>query len=122
MAELGRLLRPAAVRMLVHESDVDQLPASLQPHVGAAAPLSEWRPVNLDGWSFATCWCPMYPQERYRLAVIDALADQARLEPRVEIRSTPDRWTGRRTHQTLSADELTKRLDSFWCNTLPRRR
>jgi hypothetical protein len=112
--------RPAVVQMLVHESDVEQLPSSLQPHIGPPLPLSEWRPVHLDGWSYVTCWCPMYPQQRYRLAVIAAISEQANIEPRIEIRSSPDRWTGRRSEQTLSADELSQRRQSYWCNTSPR--
>jgi hypothetical protein len=114
--------RPAVVRMLVHEDETGRLPPTLQPHVGPAPPLSQWRPVNLDGWSFASCWCPMYPQQRYRLAVIAAVAEQAGIEPRIEIRSTPDRWTGRRGEQTLSADALPQQLQAYWCNTSPRRR
>jgi hypothetical protein len=113
--------QPAVVRMLVHEDDIERLPPSLRPHVGPPPPLSDWRPVNLDGWSYARCWCPMYPQQRYRLAVIAALSAQAEIEPRVEIRSSPDRWTGQRTEQTLSADELSQRLLFYWCNTSPRR-
>ncbi len=88
--------RPAVVQMLVGTADVQRLPATLRPFVGPPEPLSDWRPVNLDRWSFATCWCPMYPQQRYRLAVISSLAADCHLRLRVIIKSPPNRWTGGR--------------------------
>ena len=115
--------RPAIVRMYVTQADLPQLPASLRPHVGAPQPLTEWCPVNLDAWSFATCWCPMYPQERYRLAIIEAVALEADIAPRITIESSPDRWTGRRTEQDFAPQnsvELTNRLRSYVLNTCRR--
>ncbi len=88
--------RPAVVQMLVGTADVQRLPATLRPFVGPPEPLSDWRPVNLDRWSFATCWCPMYPQQRYRLAVISSLTTDRHLSPRVIIKGPPNRWTGKR--------------------------
>lgn len=93
--------RPAVVQMAVKEADVPRLPPSLQPFVGPPEPLSDWRPVNLDAWSFDVCRCPMYPQKRYRLAVIAALAVDLRTPPRIIIHGPPDRWTGKREVQSL---------------------
>ncbi|MGD9857592.1 MAG: MauE/DoxX family redox-associated membrane protein [Planctomycetaceae bacterium] len=88
--------RPAVVQMFVDSAHAARLPATLQPFVGPPEPLTEWRPVNLDAWSFTTCRCPVYPQLRYRLALISILADRCRLTARIVINGPPNRWTGAR--------------------------
>ncbi len=109
--------RPAIVRMYVDRNDVARLPSSLQAHVGASSPLSDWYPVNFDAWSFATCWCPMYPQARYRLAVIQAASREGDITPRIVIESSPDRWTGERTEQEIDGKSgIDQRLVTFWFN------
>lgn len=114
--------RPAIVQMLVQQGDVDALPESLQPHVRSPEPLSDWCPANLDAWSFATCWCPMYPQKRYRLAAISAVSESGGVPVQVRIQATPDRWSGRRNERLLSSDEIEPTLDSFRVNTASRQR
>lgn len=113
--------RPAVVQMFVSQDDVDQLPASLRSHVGPPSPLSPWRPVNLDAWSYQTCWCPLYPQERYRLAVIHAIGKRYGTRVRSTVRSTPHRWTGQRTTRELDAVRIERRLAESIVNTRPRR-
>jgi hypothetical protein len=115
--------RPAVVSVYVHEANVPSLPPSLRPFIGPAAPLSEWRLVRLEGWSFHTLDCPLYPQERFRLAVARAIA--ARTGPReilVRVEGPPDRRTGRRDDVEVRGEpELQARCRSFWLNTEPRR-
>ncbi len=115
--------RPAIVEVFVPEGDIERLPKTLQPFVGPPAPLSDRCPVNLDAWSFSTLWCPMYPQERYRVAVAAAIGDLNGIEDmRVIIRSSPDRWTGNRQVTTLEGlHAIRERADGFWLNTHARR-
>ena len=115
--------RPAGVSVFVHDSTVAALPPSLTPFVGPAAPLSEWRSIRLDDWSFQTLDCPVYPQERFRLAVARAIAAQTGpMGILVRVESPPDRRTGRREAAELRGErELQARCRTFWLNTEPRR-
>lgn len=77
--------RPEQVRMFVHESRVGDLPAGLQSLVEPPILFEPWRRVNLDRWSFVELNCPPYPQERWRLAVAQAIAEKAGLGDRVQV-------------------------------------
>ncbi|MBX3439572.1 MAG: hypothetical protein KF861_18940, partial [Planctomycetaceae bacterium] len=88
--------RPDIVRLSIVENDIERIPVTLQPFVGPAEPLSDWRAVNLDAWSFATRRCPMYPQLRFRLAVIDWLTRTCGVPAQVRAFGPPNRWTGKR--------------------------
>ncbi|MCA9110467.1 MAG: hypothetical protein KDA52_10990 [Planctomycetaceae bacterium] len=114
--------RPAIVEVSVPEGDIERLPQSLQPFIGSPQPLSDLCPVNLDAWSFETLWCPMYPQERYRLAVALALGERSGIDSmRVIVRSSPDRWTGERQETTLDGlPAIRSRAEKFWINTRSR--
>ena len=112
--------RPAIVEVLIHETRVSDLPGTLQPHVGPPRPLQNWRPVSLDAWSFSELDCPVYPQERYRLAVALALADRAGLgnDVRVVVDGSPDRWSGVRETTVMNGhDEIAERCRRFRVNT-----
>ena len=113
--------RPAVVRLLVNESDLEKLPKSLRPHVGPPEPLSSWCEANLDAWSYDVCRCPMYPQARYRLAVVTAVVGKPNLEARIIVRTSPDRRSGTRDEFELEPLELRWRLQYFRLNTSPRK-
>lgn len=117
--------RPSQVTMEVREGRVDDLPAGLKPFVGPPEALTEWRPVNLDTWSFAGLNCPIYPQERFRIAVILALATRAQLgdDVRVTVDGPPNRWTGKREITTMTGlEELDRYSARYWLNIVPRER
>lgn len=116
--------RPAQVHVLIDETAAKGLPAELQKFVGQPAPLQEVVPFSLDAWSFTTRSCPIYPQERYRVALALAL-----LGPHcpnrtltVEVRSPPDRDTGLRpTKKTIfGVAGLTQFCKQFKLNTVAR--
>jgi hypothetical protein len=116
--------RPETLTMLVREARLDDLPPTLRTCVGAPEPLTDWHPVSIDAWSFDLLQCPVYPQERYRLAVIGAIAEEAGLgdDLRVRVESSPERRTGERTKFELPGlAEIRARCDAFWFNTRPRR-
>ncbi len=106
--------RPERVEVLVDESIVPSLPASLQELCGRPAPLDVRVPIVLDRWSFHTRNCPIYPQARYRVALANALlrkqVDSQSIT--IEISSTPNRFTGKREkhvfHGWKEIDQLRK--------------
>ena len=111
--------RPEVVRIQIADEQVARLPPSLQKHVGPAEPLSPWRPISIDQWSFEQRHCPTYPQGRYRLAVARHLETNYGVDLRVTEQSTPDRWTGKR--QSREIESLATECDRrFWFNTVAR--
>lgn len=115
--------RPETVAFYVHSHRVAELPDDVQPYVGPPEPLSDWRPVNLDAWSFNELHCPVYPQARFRLAVVLAIVREHRLRDnvRVVVGSPPDRWTGRRTMSELHGErEIEDACGRFMINTAAR--
>lgn len=115
--------RPAAVSVTIDDSRVDDLPDAVRQYVGAPELLSEWRPVNLDAWSFSELQCPVYPQERFRIAVALALAREHQLgdDVRVVVGSPPDRWTGERKIRELRGEAaLAAECGDYLVNTTAR--
>jgi len=116
--------RPAQVRCLIHQDEIKNLPLSLQRCGSPPAPLSEMCPVNFDSWSFSERHVPMYPQERYRLAIILAMAESSGLREEsvvVEVHSSPDRWTGERSVTEYRGQfELSLALERYVVNTRAR--
>ncbi len=112
--------RPEIVSIAVSEDEVTRLPESLQTHIGPPEPLSDWRPVSIDQWSFAQRNCPVYPQGRYRLAVARHLEATGGVTLRVIERKTQDRTSrSRPTRQIMNL--ITDCQDRFWFNTQSRR-
>jgi hypothetical protein len=115
--------RPATVAFFVNESRVADLPVNVQEFVGPPEPLGEWRPVSLDAWSFAELRCPVYPQERFRLAVALALTREYGLgeEVRVVVGLPPNRWTGEREMWELHGERaIAEASRRFVVNVEPR--
>lgn len=127
--------RPEQVRLYVRGESVHRLPSSLQPFVQPPLPLSTERAVNYDAWVFREVHCPVYPQGRYRLALVSTLvASMPAAESRNGIQTgeappfrimfatSPNRRTGqRRVVELTSLDEIEAMLQSQWLNTQPRR-
>lgn len=115
--------RPEQVRVLIHEDATALLPESFKPHLGTPAPLSDQIPLSLDGWSFRERHCPVYPQARYRLALLAAvLTDVVPDESvSVQIGNSPNRFNGKRTTHTLnSLSEVHEELGKYLINSSPR--
>jgi hypothetical protein len=115
--------RPETVAFYVAASRVADLPSNVQKFVGSPEPLSDWRPVNLDAWSFDELRCPVYPQERFRLAVALAITRERALgdDVRVVVSSPPDRWNGERAMRELHGERaLVAACERFVVNTKPR--
>jgi hypothetical protein len=117
--------RPETVTVYVKEARVAELPEDVRGFIGPPAPLSEWRPLSFDAWSFAELRCPVYPQERFRLAAALAVTQRFQLgdDVRVVIGSSPDRWTGRREQREVIGERaLAEACDRFLVSTAARER
>jgi|GEM_PF-173477 len=111
--------RPEIVTIEVPDDQVRLLPSSLQPHIGPPQPLSNWRPVSIDQWSFQQRHTPVYAQARYRLAVANHIVANFKVQLRVVEQSSPNRWSGQRT--TTEIPRLAASNDQrFWFNTASR--
>jgi hypothetical protein len=117
--------RPATVAFSIKADRVGDLPATMQEYVGPPEPLSEWRPLSLDAWSFSELHCPVYPQERFRLAVVLAVTRAYALgeDVRLVTGSPPDRWTGERQIRERTGEyAIAARCEHFLVNVAPRER
>lgn len=90
--------RPEVLKLYVHADDVSRLPPTLQPFVSPPAPLQDWCGVRLDRWSLNETNAPIYPEDRFQLAVA-AFATGALPQDRFRVElDIPDevRWWRRR--------------------------
>lgn len=112
--------RPEHWTCLIHADDRSQLPEVLQPFTGMPAPLSEWSPIRLEHWSLAATHAPLYPEDRFQLAIIESVLSQ--LPPdcrfRVEI-SEPGGlfWWRRRSREVATRADLQKEHLRFHLNS-----
>jgi hypothetical protein len=114
---------PERLRVYINAADIERLPTAVRPYVDAPRFLDGRCLVRIDRWSLEATQAPLYPQNRFRLGVALALAQVAGLEEsiHVEIDRPANRWTGRRSSQTLTGSAaITAELDRDWLNGLPR--
>ncbi|RLS51387.1 MAG: hypothetical protein DWH91_19300 [Planctomycetota bacterium] len=110
--------RTENLQIEVREADIEQLPASLRPHVGSGQAFADWRPVSLDAWSLTERHCPIYPQSRYRLALAREIEQAAGITLRLKESSPANRWTGLRTQRAVESQE--KEAARYWLSTAAR--
>ena len=91
--------RPDIVRILVHQTSQNRLPESLKPFVSPPVPLQDWCHVRIDRWSLATTGAPVYPEDRFQLAIALRLLEatavektQATLRISLETAASPAWW------------------------------
>ncbi len=99
--------RPESWILYVHEFDRSKISHSLQSYVTDPAPLSDWCPVKLDRWSLAETHSPMYPEDRFQLAVIDNFLSRQpdTIRFRIEISSPQIPFWWRRKSRVISTRE-----------------
>ncbi len=114
--------RPAIVEVWIDTDTVADLPPELQSFLAPAPPLETRREFNLDAWSYRELGCPLYPQERYRLALAREFIARHSLAEHtiVRVQSTPDWWTGERRLEELDGADLDSRLSGYAWNTQAR--
>ncbi len=114
--------RPAIVEVWIDTDAAQGLPPELQSLLAPAPPLEPRQEFNLDAWSYRELGCPLYPQERYRLAMAREFIDRNQLDDDaiIRIQSSPDWWTGERQVDELNAADLNTRLGGYAWNTQAR--
>ena len=92
--------------LLVHRRAVEELPTSLQAYCASGdASLEPWLSLRLDRWVLDSLDAPIYPQNRYQLALAASLIDRHGLASRARIvrLDLADRWTGERASSVLAS-------------------
>jgi hypothetical protein len=115
---------PERLRVFVAPGDRERLPAAIRPYVQPPRPEDDLCLVRIDRWSLDACCAPLYPQNRFRLGVALAIADESGLDKSivVEIESAADRLRGTRTSRRLEGRAaIAAELERDWLNGFPRR-
>jgi hypothetical protein len=115
--------RPERLRMFVDAADSEKLPPALREYVQVPRFEDGLCLVRIDRLSLDGCGAPIYPQNRFRLGVVLAIADSANLHDKidVELDSAADRFTGERTTRRLTGRSgITDELGRYWLNGYPR--
>ena len=101
----------------VHDSAMDKLPERVREFFDEDDDGDRWRRLQIERWSISDQLVPVYPQARYQLSLADRLAHRYELGAaiRVELRSTSDRFSGKRTSKFLIGDrEIKQESKRFW--------
>lgn len=99
------------------------LPTYFSKYLEPAADNDQWLRVRLDRWSLEQLGVPLYPQNRFQIAVADALVQHLNGTSRyssvyVVQHSTANRWTGERTSTSISGlAQLEAARQKFWLNS-----
>jgi hypothetical protein len=111
--------RPEVLKMYVRGPSTGELPSAVQLNLGETLPFEEWRPVRIDRWSFQATQTPIYPEDRFQLAVIAGLAVNLSSEQgvRVVIDSPAGVLFWRRQQRTLNGrSEILAEVSRYWLN------
>ena len=110
-------------RIEVLAGSVEQQPEMVRRFVlSNAEDISAWDYVAVERWSLETLGVPVYPQQRFYVAVARALAEPAdEFGVRVTLQGTANRWSGARSVRVLeNRSELSQAAQRYWFNTKPR--
>lgn len=100
--------RPEVIRVFVRQDSVNQLPLSAQEFVMPPLPLDVWCPVRIDLWSLRATGSPIYPEDRFQLAIAGYLMRSVPVDSlRISVES-PDRptWWTRSTQEYSALAQL----------------
>jgi hypothetical protein len=115
--------RVERVRVLVPRSQTRRLSAELQAQLADVADEPDWVEVRLDRWSLAALDAPLYPQNRFQLAVAVDLAERYQWGNSLHVvcLGNANRWTGHRDRETLSGGkDIAVACQRYWLNTRAR--
>jgi len=115
---------PARVTVLLDEAAAEILPGDMRRFVQPRR-LDDGRVFfRADLWSIEATGAPIYPGDRFPVAVASSLAQRLELHGKVDVvvESPSAWWTGERAAREYQGTENISRLASgFWINTRPRR-
>ncbi len=101
--------RPEQWTCFIHVDDRMRLPVALRRFAGDPMPLSDWFPIGVERWSLESTRTPLYPEDRFQLAIIESVLASIPGGCRFQVRlSEPVSvfWWIRGTRQIVSIDEL----------------
>lgn len=103
--------RPDLARLYVRSRSVASLPPAAQPFVGRPAPLDDWCPVRIDRWSLNVVKAPLYPEDRFQLAVtLQICRDVPETDVQVRMQSArPLYWQGHRVENLSNLEAIRRR-------------
>ena len=116
------LYAPSSQRLTlwVHRRALGELPAELAPLLEKGESDDDaWLALRLDRWTLETLGAPVYPQNRYQLALAESIVRRSGLDhrARVVMMSLASRFSGARDSETLSgAAEISAAQDRFLLN------
>jgi hypothetical protein len=116
---------PVRLRLFVEAGQRERLPSEIRAYVQTPRYEDDLCLVRIDRWSLDTCQAPLYPQNRFRLGVALAFADNAGPGDNivVELDSAAARFTGERTTRQLKGrSAIAAELERYWLNGFPRER
>ncbi len=116
--------RPEVVRVHIHEAAVSELSPELSQFLGSPAALSEWYPFRIDRWALATVSVPLYPEDRFQLAVAAQLrscfSDPSSLQ--IGMLGSNRQAQLKARVGTFDGEKLAVQLQSFFFNATVERR
>lgn len=115
--------QPARVTVLLDHAAAENLPADLRQFIQPRQ-LDDGRVFfRADLWSIEATGAPIYPGDRFPIAVASSFAGRPKLSNKVDVvvESQSAWWTGERTAREYQGTEDISRLaGGFWINTRPR--
>jgi hypothetical protein len=114
---------PARVLVQVRDDSVAQLPESLQQYIEPRKINDGWSWLRIDLWSLNATDTPIYPEDRFQLAVARSVARDFNLRNGIRIihEEESDRWTAeRKRSDNLGDAELSDFAGRFLLNSSPR--
>ena len=113
--------RPERWTCLIHDADRPTLPDFLRKYTAAPPPFSDWTPIRLEQWSLDATQAPLYPEDRFQLAIIESVLSQLPADSRFRVEiSEPARlfWWRRRSREAASLIELQIEHRRFLLNSV----
>jgi hypothetical protein len=101
--------RPERWLLSIHTEDTARIPRQYQPWLRKGELFSDWQPLALDDWSLDATRAPLYPEDRFQLAVIRFVLDQCPADLRFQVQISepmPIMWWQRRERLLTSRSEL----------------
>lgn len=112
--------RPEHWTCLIHEADRAQLPDSLRHYADNPAPFSDWTRIRLEQWSLDATLAPLYPEDRFQLAIIEFVLSQLPTDCRFRVEiSEPATlfWWLRKSRRIDNSVDLQKSHDRCFLNS-----
>ncbi len=115
--------RTDVAMVFVHQESIVDLPEPLQPFVLPPRPLDDWCPVRIDRWSLEATLAPIYPEDRFQLAVARLVMESTDVgQTRIVLQSSRTfPWWKRVETKITSLNDLDVLQERLRLNSRPRR-